>query len=231
MRGWGTPTKAVEPVIPCHYELGTSPNSLGSRLLILTPSLGAPGQLLWRSHGISNWSGPWSSRKNNRHPEGWWDILWRMQVQYIRSALLSDSWYCGSYKGGKSANGIPACVRGGHPNNLELCVYSYMFKLQSPSKCSPFDAIHLSRCFFHCSKQFLNLSILMLFSASAGFLFFCLFVSPLLPWQSISLWGLFSSRETKKVAWGENRWIGRVGHGDHAVFGQKLLNTQGGVDS
>ena len=38
-----------------------------------------------------------------------------------------------------------------------------MFKLQSPSKYSPFDAIHLSRCFFHCSKQFLNSLILMPF--------------------------------------------------------------------
>ena len=36
-----------------------------------------------------------------------------------------------------------------------LCIYSYMFKLQSPSKYSPFDAIrflHLPRCFFHFLK-------------------------------------------------------------------------------
>ena len=26
----------------------------------------------------------------------------------------------------------------------KLCIYSYMFKLQSPSKSSPFDAIHLT---------------------------------------------------------------------------------------
>ena len=30
----------------------------------------------------------------------------------------------------------------------KLCIYPYMFKLQSPSKYSPFDAIHLLRCFF-----------------------------------------------------------------------------------
>ena len=48
-------------------------------------------------------------------------------------------------------------------------MYSYKLKLQSPSKYSPFDAIHLSRRFFHCSKQFLNASILMPFSASAFF--------------------------------------------------------------
>ena len=51
------------------------------------------------------------------------------------------------------------------------CIYSYMFKLQPPSKYSPFDAIHLSRRFFHCSKQFLNSLILTPFSASAVFCF------------------------------------------------------------
>ena len=40
----------------------------------------------------------------------------------------------------------------------------------------------------------------------------------------------FSSRETKRnVAQGEIGWIGRVGHGHHAVFGEELLNTQCGV--
>ena len=36
-----------------------------------------------------------------------------------------------------------------HPEFIykKLCIYSYMFKLQSPSKCSPLDAIHLSRLF------------------------------------------------------------------------------------
>ena len=42
---------------------------------------------------------------------------------------------------------------GGNPpkRNLfikKLCIYSYMFKLQSPSKYSPFEAIHLLRFFF-----------------------------------------------------------------------------------
>ena len=54
----------------------------------------------------------------------------------------------------------------GDPKNPEfiykiLCIYSYMFKLQSPSKYSPSNAICLSRCFFHCSKEVLNLGILM----------------------------------------------------------------------
>ena len=46
-----------------------------------------------------------------------------------------------------------------------------MFKLQSPSKYFPFNAIYPLRLFSHCSKQFLNLLILMPFSASAIFCF------------------------------------------------------------
>ena len=44
---------------------------------------------------------------------------------------------------------------------IKNCLYSYMFKFQSPSKYSLFDAIHLLRQCFHCSKQFLNPSILV----------------------------------------------------------------------
>ena len=67
-------------------------------------------------------------------------------------------------------------MRAGYPKHLEfiykiLCIYFYMFKPQSPSKYSPFGAIHPSRCFFHCSKQFLNSVILMPFSTSAIFCF------------------------------------------------------------
>ena len=95
-----------------------------------------------------------------------------------------------------------------------------MFKLQSPSKYSPFDAIHLSRHKLAQNSFWTNSSIFMSFSASA------IFVSPLPHWQSISLWELFSLGETKKVARGEVRWIGRVEHRGHFGFGQKLLNTQ-----
>ena len=63
--------------------------------------------------------------------------------------------------------------RGPQKTNLFIknCIYSYMFKFQSPSKCSVFGAIHLSRCFFHCSKLLLNLLILMPFNASSVFCF------------------------------------------------------------
>ena len=53
----------------------------------------------------------------------------------------------------------------------KVCVYSYMFKCQSSSKYSLFDAKYLSRCFSRCSKQFWNLLILMAFSASVIFCF------------------------------------------------------------
>ena len=53
----------------------------------------------------------------------------------------------------------------------KLCIHSYMFKLQSPSKYSPFDAIHILRLFFPLLKQFLNTSLLMPFIASAIFCF------------------------------------------------------------
>ena len=62
--------------------------------------------------------------------------------------------------------------------------------------------------------------------------FLLFFVSPFPYQQNVSLWGLSSSRETnktKKVTWGEIGWIERIGHKDHVLFGQKLLNCQRGV--
>ena len=50
------------------------------------------------------------------------------------------------------------------------------------------------------------------------------FVSPFPYQQSVSLWG-----KLKEVTQGKIKWIGRVGHGSHAMFGQKLLNTQHGM--
>ena len=79
-----------------------------------------------------------------------------------------------------------------------------MFKLRSPSKYFPFDAIHLARCFFPLLKTVLNLSILMPFIASVVFCF----TSPTL--QNISLWGLFSSREKQKCCSGRD-WVNREG--------------------
>ena len=70
--------------------------------------------------------------------------------------------------------------------------------------------------FSSAQKQFLNSSIWCLLVLVP------FFVAPLPHQQNVSLWGLFSSGETK-MARDEIGWIGRVGQ---AAFGQKLLNTQ-----
>ena len=81
------------------------------------------------------------------------------------------------------------------PKNLEftykkLCIYFYVFKLRVPSKYSPSDAIHLWKWFFHCSKQLLNLSILMPVGASAIFLFHFFHVGKMFPFEDLFfIWG------------------------------------------
>ena len=56
---------------------------------------------------------------------------------------------------------------------------------------------------------------------------FChFFVSPLPYWQNVSFEDFFQWGGVRRITEGEVRWIGRVEHGAHAGFGQKLLNTQ-----
>ena len=105
-----------------------------------------------------------------------------------------------------------------------MCIYSYMFKLQSPSKHSPFDAMQLLRL-FHCSKQFLNSSIFIPFSASAV----CFLFHPFHMEKMFPLEDFFHLGKHKKVSWGEMQWLGQVGHRGHVIFGQNLLNIQHGV--
>ena len=99
-----------------------------------------------------------------------------------------------------------------------------MFKLQLPSKYSAFDAVHLTRWFFHRSERVLNLSILKSFGASAIFCFTSTASAKCFPLRTFLIW-----ENKKKVMWGKIGWTGRVGHGGHAILGQKLLNTQHGV--
>ena len=104
----------------------------------------------------------------------------------------------------------------------KLC--TYMFKLQSPSKYS--HLMHYTcETFFPLLKTVLNLLILISFSVSAFFV--CLFhifhVGKTFPFED------FFHPGNKNVVWGEIRWIRRVRHRGHAVFGQKLLSTQRGV--
>ena len=79
-----------------------------------------------------------------------------------------------------------------------------MFKLQSPSKYSPFDAIHLLRLFSTAPNsfwtcQFWYLLVLLPF-----------FVSPLLCRQNIFLWGLFHWGNKQKGCLGWD-WVNRKG--------------------
>ena len=53
----------------------------------------------------------------------------------------------------------------------KLCNYSCMFKLQSPSKSSPLDAKHLSRCFSTAPNSFWTCQFGCYLSASAVFCF------------------------------------------------------------
>ena len=66
-------------------------------------------------------------------------------------------------------------IQGGDLKNQNLFIkIVYLFLHVSISvtlQCSPFDAIYLSRHFFHCSKMFLKSLILMPFSVSADFCF------------------------------------------------------------
>ena len=66
-------------------------------------------------------------------------------------------------------------------------------------------------------NNFLNLSILMPFSASAVFLFHLFHVSKTFPFEDFFHWG--NQKKSLRV----NKEGGAWGH---AIFGQKLLNTQ-----
>ena len=96
----------------------------------------------------------------------------------------------------------------------KMCIYYYMCKLQSPSKYSPFDAIHLSRLFFiaqNCfwTHWFWYLLVLLLF-----------FVLPLPHQQNIYIWGLCSR-------WDQVNRKGGAWESWH--FWSKLLNSQHSV--
>ena len=79
----------------------------------------------------------------------------------------------------------------------KLCIHSYVFKLQSPTKYSPFDAMHLSRHFFHCSKQVLN-PILMPFSVSDCFLFHLSHIDKKSPLRAFFIQG---NNKKKSLGW------------------------------
>ena len=78
---------------------------------------------------------------------------------------------------------IPTCLNFSHfQSTLHLMQYTYQ------------------DIFFYCSKQFLNSSILIPFSASAGFLFHLFYISKMFPFEDIFHLG---KQTTKKVARGK----------------------------
>ena len=102
-----------------------------------------------------------------------------------------------------------------------MCIYFYMFKLQSPSKYSIGDGIHLSRYFFSTAQNsFWTHRFLMPFSASAVFCFTSSTSAKCFHLRTSSF-----GKQRKSYS-GDIGWIGRVGHRGHAIFGQKLPNTQ-----
>ena len=101
-------------------------------------------------------------------------------------------------------------TQGGTQESLEfiykkLCIYSYKFKLQSPSKYSTFDAIHLSRL-FPLLKSVVDLVDFDAFLCFCHFLFHLFFFGVMFPFED------FFHPGKQKKSLGEIWWIGRVGH-------------------
>ena len=120
-------------------------------------------------------------------------------------------------------------IQGGPQKKQNLFIKNSVFLLTCLHFSRLQSTLHLMQYtswdFFHCSKQVLNSSVLMPFSGAAFFCLFRLFhISKMFPCEDI-----FHPRKQQKITQGEIGWIGRVRHRIHAVFGQKLLNTQHGV--
>ena len=99
-------------------------------------------------------------------------------------------------------------------------MYSYKFKLQVTFKVlSIWWDTPIETFFSTAQNTFLNSLILM------PLIFLPFFVSPLPRGQNISLWGLFSSKETKIGCLGWDWEIRVSGSWVHAIWGQKLVNT------
>ena len=93
--------------------------------------------------------------------------------------------------------------------------------LNLPPVSQDFNSLLLLIDLIYDDDKMLSSLILMPFSASA---IFCLASSTL--GKCFPLRTFFIRGDKNKVTQGEMGWIGRVGYGGRAVFGQKLLNTQ-----
>ena len=79
---------------------------------------------------------------------------------------------------------------------IKICIYSYMLNFSHLQSTLHLMQYTYGDFFLHCSKQFLNLSILMPFSATAG-LFHLFHISNMFSFE-----GFFHTRETKQSHWG-----------------------------
>ena len=107
-----------------------------------------------------------------------------------------------------------------------LRTYFYMFKLQSPSKYSPFDATHLSRFFSTAQNRFWTYQFWCLLVLLLFFLFHLFHIGKTFPFEDFFIWG---NKQTKKLLvklLGCN-WVNREdGVWGLCCFWSKLLTTQ-----
>ena len=106
-----------------------------------------------------------------------------------------------------------------------MCIYSYMFKLSVNFKVFSIWCNKPIEAFSHCSRQFLNLSVLMLFSASVGFCFTSPTLAKHFPFRTF-----FHPGKQKKISRSGQDWVNREGWARRSCClwphrGQNLLNT------
>ena len=111
-----------------------------------------------------------------------------------------------------------------------MCIYFYMFKLQSPSKYSIGDGIHLSRYFFPLLKTVSELIDFWCLLVLLLLVYFCFFPhrQQCFPLEIFFFWGN-KQKGNKKVTWGWDRVNRKSGAWGSCHFSEKLLNTQWGV--
>ena len=118
----------------------------------------------------------------------------------------------------------------GTPKNQEF-IYKKLFiltRLNSShfqSTLHLMQSIHLLGFFPHCSKQFLNSSILMPFSASAIFCFTSLTSAKCCPLRTFFIWGNKTNQTNKQTKCLGQDWVNReAGAQRSSPFWQTLLN-------
>ena len=149
------------------------------------------------------------SRLGLQHIDFWRHDLAHNSPQELKSCYMNTCNFAGQWEvtrifirdsESSHSSSLPpsssSCIRGDPPKNQNLLIKDCVFIVTclnfSHLPSTPFDAVHLSRHFFHCSKQFLNLLILM---PLVLLLFF--FVSLPLYLHNVFPWGIFFTKEKK----------------------------------